>query len=31
MVQWLFDPDTATDAEQLTEGLRRVMAAARQG
>jgi len=31
MVQWLFDPETATDAEQLTEGLRRVMAAARQG
>ncbi|MEV5985009.1 TetR/AcrR family transcriptional regulator [Streptomyces sp. NPDC052051] len=28
MVQWLFDPDTATDAAQLTEGLRRVMAAA---
>lgn len=32
MVQWLFDPDSATTAEQLTEGLRRVMgAAARQG
>jgi AcrR family transcriptional regulator len=26
MVQWLFDPDSATDAEQLTEGLRRVIA-----
>jgi AcrR family transcriptional regulator len=25
MVQWLFDPDTATTAEQLTEGLRRVI------
>ncbi|MEV5976950.1 TetR/AcrR family transcriptional regulator [Streptomyces sp. NPDC052114] len=25
MVQWLFDPDSATSAEQLTEGLRRVM------
>ncbi|MDR6977524.1 AcrR family transcriptional regulator [Streptomyces sp. 3330] len=25
MVQWLFDPDSATDAAQLTEGLRRVM------
>ncbi|MFD9910324.1 TetR/AcrR family transcriptional regulator [Streptomyces sp. NPDC059063] len=25
MVQWLFDPESATDAEQLTEGLRRVM------
>ncbi|MFD6436608.1 TetR/AcrR family transcriptional regulator [Streptomyces venezuelae] len=25
MVQWLFDPDSATTAEQLTEGLRRVM------
>ncbi|MGW3459192.1 TetR/AcrR family transcriptional regulator [Streptomyces olivaceoviridis] len=24
MVQWLFDPGTATTAEQLTEGLRRV-------
>ncbi|MEV0125178.1 TetR/AcrR family transcriptional regulator [Streptomyces sp. NPDC050703] len=23
MVQWLFDPDSATTAEQLTEGLRR--------
>ncbi|MFF9002578.1 TetR/AcrR family transcriptional regulator [Streptomyces achromogenes] len=29
MVQWLFDPDTATTAEQLTEGLRRVIDAAR--
>jgi AcrR family transcriptional regulator len=28
MVQWVFDPDTATDAEQLTEGLRRVIAGA---
>ncbi|MFI2644923.1 TetR/AcrR family transcriptional regulator [Streptomyces sp. NPDC018610] len=28
MVQWLFDPDSATDAEQLTEGLRRVIAGA---
>jgi AcrR family transcriptional regulator len=26
MVQWLFDPDSATDAERLTEGLRRVIA-----
>ncbi|OLZ64941.1 TetR family transcriptional regulator [Streptomyces sp. IMTB 2501] len=25
MVQWLFDPDSATTAEQLTEGLRRVI------
>ncbi|MEV8019345.1 TetR/AcrR family transcriptional regulator [Streptomyces sp. NPDC086554] len=24
MVQWLFDPESATSAEQLTEGLRRV-------
>jgi len=24
MVQWVFNPDTATDAGQLTEGLRRV-------
>ncbi|MDQ0598719.1 AcrR family transcriptional regulator [Streptomyces canus] len=24
MVQWVFNPDTATDADQLTEGLRRV-------
>ncbi|MET7657177.1 MULTISPECIES: TetR/AcrR family transcriptional regulator [unclassified Streptomyces] len=28
MVQWLFDPDSATDAAQLTEGLRRVIAGA---
>ncbi|MEU3840699.1 TetR/AcrR family transcriptional regulator [Streptomyces sp. NPDC028635] len=28
MVQWLFDPDSATTAGQLTEGLRRVMSAA---
>jgi len=28
MVQWIFDPDTATTAGQLTDGLRRVMAAA---
>ncbi|MEV0324170.1 TetR/AcrR family transcriptional regulator [Streptomyces sp. NPDC050658] len=26
MVQWLFDPESATTAEQLTEGLRRVSA-----
>ncbi|MFF1547569.1 TetR/AcrR family transcriptional regulator [Streptomyces sp. NPDC058291] len=26
MVQWLFDPPSATDATQLTEGLRRVIA-----
>lgn len=25
MVQWLFDEESATDADQLTEGLRRVM------
>ena len=25
MVQWVFDPDTATTADQLTEGLRRVI------
>ncbi|MFI1565639.1 TetR/AcrR family transcriptional regulator [Streptomyces sp. NPDC020490] len=25
MVQWLFDPGSATDADRLTEGLRRVM------
>ncbi|BCM69663.1 putative TetR-family transcriptional regulator [Streptomyces sp. EAS-AB2608] len=25
MVQWLFDPDSATTAEQLTEGLRRTV------
>jgi AcrR family transcriptional regulator len=30
MVQWLFDPDTATHADQLTEGLRRVIAGAAQ-
>ncbi|MFJ8201207.1 TetR/AcrR family transcriptional regulator [Streptomyces sp. NPDC096152] len=29
MVQWLFDPGSATDADQLTEGLRRVIEAAR--
>ncbi|MFF9111627.1 TetR/AcrR family transcriptional regulator [Streptomyces sp. NPDC014805] len=28
MVQWLFDPDSATTADQLTEGLRRVLDAA---
>jgi AcrR family transcriptional regulator len=28
MVQWVFDPGTATDADQLTEGLRRVAEAA---
>jgi AcrR family transcriptional regulator len=28
MVQWLFDPDSATTADQLTEGLRRVIGAA---
>ncbi|MCQ9129338.1 MULTISPECIES: TetR/AcrR family transcriptional regulator [Streptomyces] len=28
MVQWLFDPPSATDAAQLTEGLRRVIAGA---
>ncbi|MFJ2768185.1 TetR/AcrR family transcriptional regulator [Streptomyces sp. NPDC087300] len=28
LVQWLFDPETATSAEQLTEGMRRVMARA---
>jgi AcrR family transcriptional regulator len=27
MVQWIFDPDTATSGDQLTEGLRRVVAA----
>jgi len=27
MVQWVFDPETATGADQLTEGLRRVAAA----
>ncbi|WP_318201232.1 TetR/AcrR family transcriptional regulator [Streptomyces sp. SCL15-4] len=30
MVQWLFDPDTATTAEQLTQGLRRVIGAAEE-
>ncbi|MEU0053406.1 TetR/AcrR family transcriptional regulator [Streptomyces sp. NPDC006184] len=30
MVQWLFDPGSATTAEQLTEGLRRVMRQAAQ-
>ncbi|MGW1894238.1 TetR/AcrR family transcriptional regulator [Streptomyces sp. NPDC002004] len=25
MLQWVFDPDSATTADQLTEGLRRVM------
>ncbi|MGW7086553.1 TetR/AcrR family transcriptional regulator [Streptomyces sp. NPDC054871] len=25
MVQWLFDPDSATSAEQLTEGMKRAM------
>ena len=30
MVQWLFNPDTATDADQLTEGLRRIIAGAGQ-
>ena len=30
MLQWLFDPDTATDADRLTEGLRRVMEGARE-
>jgi AcrR family transcriptional regulator len=28
LVQWLFDPESATDAGQLTEGLRRVIEAA---
>ncbi len=31
MVQWLFDPESATTAGQLTEGLRRVMERARGG
>ena len=31
MVQWLFDPDSATSAEQLTEGLRRTIAGATKG
>ncbi|MFE2512947.1 TetR/AcrR family transcriptional regulator [Streptomyces naganishii] len=30
MVQWLFDPDSATGADQLTEGLRRVIAGVRE-
>ena len=30
MVQWLFDPDSATGAEDLTEGLRRVIAGTAQ-
>lgn len=30
MVQWLFDPDSATDAAQLTEGLRRVIAGVKE-
>lgn len=29
MLQWVFDPDTATDAAQLTDGLRRVTEGAR--
>jgi AcrR family transcriptional regulator len=31
MVQWLFNPETATDAAQLTEGLRRVIEGAAKG
>jgi AcrR family transcriptional regulator len=31
MVQWLFNPETATDAGQLTEGLRRVIEGATKG
>ncbi|MFD9003924.1 TetR/AcrR family transcriptional regulator [Streptomyces sp. NPDC059582] len=31
MVQWIFDPDSATDADHLTEGLRRVIAGATKG
>ncbi|NEB03097.1 TetR/AcrR family transcriptional regulator [Streptomyces sp. SID13726] len=31
MVQWLFNPETATDATQLTEGLRRVVDGVRKG
>ncbi|MET7360708.1 TetR/AcrR family transcriptional regulator [Streptomyces sp. NPDC005562] len=31
MVQWLFDPDSATTADQLTEGLRRVMERGERG
>ncbi|MET8783379.1 TetR/AcrR family transcriptional regulator [Streptomyces sp. NPDC004589] len=30
MVQWVFDPESATDADQLTEGLRRVIEASRK-
>ncbi|MFJ4516376.1 TetR/AcrR family transcriptional regulator [Streptomyces sp. NPDC088816] len=29
MTQWLFDPDSATEADQLTEGLRRMIAGIR--
>jgi hypothetical protein len=29
-VQWVFDPESATDADQLTEGLRRVIEASRK-
>ncbi|MFK4099155.1 TetR family transcriptional regulator C-terminal domain-containing protein [Streptomyces sp. NPDC019531] len=31
MVQWLFNPEMATDADQLTEGLRRVIEGATKG
>ncbi|MEU6145747.1 TetR/AcrR family transcriptional regulator [Streptomyces sp. NPDC047081] len=31
VVQWLFDPDSATSAEQLTEGLRRVIGGVGEG
>ncbi|AOR37058.1 TetR family transcriptional regulator [Streptomyces fodineus] len=31
MVQWLFDPDSATTAGQLTEGLRRIIASTSAG
>ncbi|MFC8514888.1 TetR/AcrR family transcriptional regulator [Streptomyces sp. NPDC057257] len=31
MVQWLFDPDSATTAERLTEGLRRVIGGVGEG
>ncbi|MGW6057945.1 TetR/AcrR family transcriptional regulator [Streptomyces sp. NPDC055189] len=31
MVQWLFDPESATTAEQLTEGMRRAMGRADGG
>ncbi len=30
MVQWIFDPDSATRADQLTEGLRRLIAGVRE-